>query len=95
MRLFTRRGFDWSERFPLISEAARRLRTPSFVIDGEAVWLGSEGMSDFDKLHSRKHDAEVKLVAFDLLEVSDKDLRIEPLRARKAIARDAVGKAQR
>ncbi len=85
VRLFTRRGFDWSDRFPLISEAARRLRTPSFVIDGEAVWLGSEGMSDFDKLHSRKHDAEVKFVAFDLLEVGGKDLRIEPLRARKPL----------
>ncbi len=36
VRLLTRRGYDWSDRFPLISEAARRLPTPSFVIDGEA-----------------------------------------------------------
>ncbi|MGE5137910.1 MAG: hypothetical protein ACM3JD_00490 [Rudaea sp.] len=85
VRLFTRQGFDWSDRFPLISEAARRLRAASFVIDGEAVWLDAGGMSDFNKLHSRKHDTEVKLVAFDLLEVSGKDARIEPLRARKAL----------
>ena len=38
VRLFTRRGFDWSDRFPLISEAARRLRPQSFVIDGEEGW---------------------------------------------------------
>ena len=42
-------------------------------------------MSDFDKLHSRKHDDEVKLVAFDLLAVGGKDVRIEPLRARKPL----------
>ncbi len=92
VRLFTRRGFDWSDRFPLISEAARRLRTPSFVIDGEAVWLDSEGMSDFNKLHSRKHDAEVKLVAFDLLAVGGKDVRIEPLHARKALLKMLLAK---
>ncbi len=38
VRLFTRNGHDWSDRFPLISEAALRNRTSSsFVIDGEAV----------------------------------------------------------
>ena len=37
VRLFTRSGHDWSNRFPLISEAALRYRNSSFVIDGEAV----------------------------------------------------------
>jgi bifunctional non-homologous end joining protein LigD len=37
VRLFTRRGYDWSERYPLIVEAASRLRTKTFVIEGEAV----------------------------------------------------------
>jgi bifunctional non-homologous end joining protein LigD len=57
VRMFTRNGHDWSDRYPLIVEAARNLRTPAFVIDGEAVWLGADGMSDFNKLHSHKHDA--------------------------------------
>ena len=55
VRLFTRRGFDWSDRFPLISEAERRLRTQSFVIDGEAVWLDDSGLSPFDRAHPQKH----------------------------------------
>jgi bifunctional non-homologous end joining protein LigD len=38
-RLFTRRGYDWSDRFPLIVEDASRLRTPFFVMNGEAVIL--------------------------------------------------------
>ena len=45
VRLFTRRGFDWSGRFPLIVEAARKLRTASFVIDGEAVILSDNPSS--------------------------------------------------
>ena len=59
MRLFTRNGHDWSDRFPLITEAALRNRNSSFVIDGEAVLLGVDGRSDFNGLHSRKHDHEV------------------------------------
>jgi bifunctional non-homologous end joining protein LigD len=55
VRLFTRNGHDWSDRFPLISD-----RNSSFVIDGEAVLLGVDGRSDFNGLHSRKHDHEVE-----------------------------------
>jgi hypothetical protein len=40
VRLFTRNGHDWTDRYPLIVEAALRNRPASFVIDGEAVLLG-------------------------------------------------------
>jgi len=56
VRLFTRNGHDWSGRYPLIVEAALRNRNSSFVVDGEAVLLGVDGVSDFNGLHSRKHD---------------------------------------
>jgi ATP dependent DNA ligase-like protein len=65
VRLFTRNGHDWTDRYPLIVEAALRNRATSFVIDGEAVLLGVDGVSDFDGLHARQHDAEVQLYAFD------------------------------
>ena len=61
----TRRGYDWSERYPLINQAALRLRRSSFVIDGEAVVLGPDGISDFDALHTGKRNAEVRLSARD------------------------------
>ncbi len=93
VRLFTRRGFDWTDRFPLIVETARRLRTSTFVIDGEAVWLDDAGMSQFDRLHSRKHDHEVQLIAFDLLAVGGDDVRREPLHARKALLQRLVVKS--
>jgi bifunctional non-homologous end joining protein LigD len=60
VRLFTRNGHDWTDRYPLIVEAALRNRSTSFVIDGEAVLLGVDGVSDFDGLHSRLHDDEVQ-----------------------------------
>jgi ATP-dependent DNA ligase len=83
VRLLTRRGYDWSDRYPLIITAARNLKTSSFVIDGEAVWLTATGLADFDRLMSRQHDGEIKLLAFDLLAVDGSDIRCEPLIERK------------
>lgn len=84
VRLFTRNGHDWSDRYPLIVEAALKNRRSSFVTDGEAVLLGVDGVSDFDGLHSRKHDDEVQLYAFDALMLDGDDLRKLPLSMRKA-----------
>jgi ATP-dependent DNA ligase len=83
VRLFTRNGHDWSDRYPLIAEAALRNRNSSFVIDGEAVLLGVDGRSDFDGLHSRRLDDEVQFYAFDMLVSDGEDLRKLPLSMRK------------
>jgi bifunctional non-homologous end joining protein LigD len=83
VRLFTRNGHDWTDRYPLIVEAALKNRSSSFVIDGEAVLLGVDGVSDFDGLHSRQHDDEVQLYAFDILAADGDDLRKLPLAMRK------------
>jgi bifunctional non-homologous end joining protein LigD len=84
VRLWTRNGHNWTDRFPLITEAALRNRNTSFVIDGEAVLLGVDGRSDFNGLHSRKHDAEVQFYAFDMLMSDGEDLRkLLPLSMRK------------
>jgi hypothetical protein len=79
VRLFTRNGNEWTERYPLIVEAALRNRASSFVIDGEAVLLGVDGVSDFNGLHSRRHDDEVQLYAFDILALEGEDLMKLPL----------------
>ncbi len=84
VRIRTRNGHDWTNRFPLIVEAAEWLRATSFVIDGEGVILRADGVSDFDRLHSRRHDGEVQLLGFDLLELDGTDLRRHPLTTRKA-----------
>jgi hypothetical protein len=61
------------------SSNARTIRQKRFVLDGEAVILGVDGIADFDKLHSRQHDEEVQLCAFDILVEGGDDLRKFPL----------------
>ena len=83
VRLFTKNGNDWTSRFPWIVESALKNRRKQFVIDGEAVILGVDGVPDFNALHSRKHDDEVQLYAFDCLVLDGEDLRQLPLSMRK------------
>jgi hypothetical protein len=56
VRLITRGGYDWTKCYPWIAEAALKNRQKRFVIDGEAVILGVDGISDFDALFSGKHN---------------------------------------
>src|SRR5208337_1827375 len=94
IRLFTRHGYDWSRRYPRIVDALASLRVTSIIIDGEAVWCGSDGKSDFDKLHSRAHDRDVILYAFDLLELNGEDRRQHPLEKRKAKLEKILARSQ-
>jgi hypothetical protein len=50
VRLFTRHGYDWTERFSAIAAATRDIRATSFTIDGEAVIAGPDGVAAFDEL---------------------------------------------
>jgi bifunctional non-homologous end joining protein LigD len=84
VRLITRNGYDWTKRYPWIFESALKNRQKQFVIDGEAVILGVDGRSDFDALHSSKHNEEVQLYAFDMLVGDGDDMRSLPLSMRKA-----------
>jgi bifunctional non-homologous end joining protein LigD len=63
------------------------------VIDGEAVWCDDSGLAIFDKLHSRTHDDQVFLYAFDLLDLNGEDWRPRPLEERKARLAELLAKA--
>jgi bifunctional non-homologous end joining protein LigD len=96
VRLFTRRGYDWTERYPAIASAASKLRARSFTLDGEAVVCGPDGVAVFDALHRRGRVTEAILQAFDLLELDGEDFRPLPLAKRKdrlarLVARVPVG----
>ncbi|WP_333968632.1 ATP-dependent DNA ligase [Bradyrhizobium sp. CCBAU 45384] len=67
VRSITRGGYNWANRYPWNVGAARKMRQKRFVLDGEAVVLGVDGISDFNAMHSRKHDHEVQFCAFDIL----------------------------
>jgi len=58
VRLLTRNGIDWSDRYPLIAEAAGALRARSCIIDGEAVACDDNGIASFDLVqHHRANDS--------------------------------------
>jgi bifunctional non-homologous end joining protein LigD len=84
VRLYSRPGNDLTYRFPLIVMAVAQLGPQSCIIDGEAVACGDDGLSSFDRIRYRRHDASVFLYAFDLVELDGDDLRREPLAVRKA-----------
>jgi bifunctional non-homologous end joining protein LigD len=69
IRLLTRNGHDWSQRYPLIAAAVDALKVRSCLIDGEAVACGDDGLPAFERLRYRCQDRAVFLFAFDLLEL--------------------------
>ena len=92
VRLITRRGIAWTERFPLIAEAASALPCKSCLIDGEAVACDDRGLADFQLL--RRRGKPVILYAFDLLQLDGEDLRGEPIEKRKAALAKLLRKAR-
>ena len=91
-RIYTRRGADWTKRFPAIVEAARKINAASFYADGEGVVCNANGVALFDKLHSKANDHAVFLYAFDLLEIEGEDLTPVPLEERKARLRKLLAR---
>src|SRR5215203_5127997 len=48
VRLFTRNGNDWTERFPLVVEAIGALKVESCIIDGEITVCRPDGVTSFE-----------------------------------------------
>jgi bifunctional non-homologous end joining protein LigD len=94
VRLLTRRGIDWTTRYPSIAASVAALACRSCLIDGEVVICGEDGIPVFDRLrYGRQPQSEAVLFAFDLLEVGGKDLRRAPLEERKGALAKLVRKA--
>jgi bifunctional non-homologous end joining protein LigD len=81
VRVFSRRGTDYTERVPRIVDTLARLPAASVTIDGEGVACDPNGVTNFDLLRAaldRPARREVFLYAFDLLELDGRDVRREP-----------------
>jgi bifunctional non-homologous end joining protein LigD len=91
VRLRTRKGLDWSKRFPSIARAAESL--PDGLIDGEAVALDANGVPSFAALQaalSEEKTEDLVFFAFDLLFDGKEDLRKLSLEDRKQRLRDLL-----
>jgi bifunctional non-homologous end joining protein LigD len=83
VKLWSRRGADFTSRFPRIAEAVRGLSVERTLLDGEAVVLRADGQSDFEGLLTKLGGEIASFVAFDLLSLEGGDLRLLPLEERR------------
>ncbi|MDB5421276.1 MAG: uncharacterized protein JWR59_1223, partial [Brevundimonas sp.] len=93
--LKTRKGLDWSAKFPEIVAAGAKLKDGLY--DGEVVALDTTGAPDFAALQAAISDSKTKnlvFFVFDLLFEGLEDLRPLPLSQRKARLETAVSKAR-
>lgn len=94
-RLVTRRGQDWTDRFPGIAAAVAGLPPGDAVLDGEVVILRPDGSSDFQALQNvMNSDAAGSPVymVFDVLYAAGVDLTRAPLLERKALLARLLGR---
>jgi ATP-dependent DNA ligase len=90
VRLYTRHGTDFTDRFPLITAALESLPVRSCLIDGEGIVVDERGLSVFDVLRYRVRDQAAVLCAFDLIAFEGRDLRWSPLEHRKRLLADVL-----
>ena len=82
--LKTRKGLDWSDKFPAIAKEGGAL--PDALIDGEIVALDHNGAAGLFRAAGgdfRRQDRRSHLLRFDLLFAGGEDLRALPLVERK------------
>lgn len=92
VKVFTRRGNDWTKRFRKIAADASGIAVGSAIIDGEVVVPSANGVSDFSVLQNelKGRSTKIVLVAFDLLCLNGHDMRMLPLLARKAALKQII-----
>ena len=84
IRLLTRTGLDWTEKFPNTVEALRSLPVRSAYIDGELCSMTAEGLTSFSYTQAAESEGEGLIyIGFDLLHVDGEDLRSSPYWKRK------------
>ena len=88
VRLYSRRGSEYTDRLPGMVEAFAKLPTQSAILDGELVLIDPRGSAHFYRLMaqmrtSHPDESQLMFMAFDLLHQDGVDLRQLPLCERK------------
>jgi bifunctional non-homologous end joining protein LigD len=98
VRLLTRKGLDWTAKFPNVAEAVAKLGANTALIDGEVVIEDENGISTFSGLQAALKAGEQKrffYYVFDLLHLDGRDLSELPLIERRAVLAKLIGHQQR
>jgi bifunctional non-homologous end joining protein LigD len=69
VKVFTRRGNDWTRRFKKVADDAFLINARSAIIDGEIVVPATDSTTDFSVLQNelKGKSTKIVMVAFDLL----------------------------
>ncbi|CAH2404737.1 ATP-dependent DNA ligase [Mesorhizobium ventifaucium] len=78
VRLFTRRGLDWTPKYRDLAKAAVSLDVESAIIDGEIIVLNNAGLPDLGELRAGKDIAAL---------LQCHVAQIVPVEVRKAVTR--------
>jgi bifunctional non-homologous end joining protein LigD len=94
VRLYTRSGLDWTDKFSALVEPLQKLKIGSALIDGEICAFDAKGRTDFSTLQNvLKTGGRLEFFAFDLLEADGNDLSGLPLVERKERLEKLLGKS--
>jgi len=96
VRLLTRNGLDWTDRFPAVAQALSKLKFRSALLDGEVVVEDDRGRSSFvDLVRALKTNRSDEMVyyAFDALHLDGIGIAALPLEARKALLMQSLSGA--
>ena len=80
--LFSRGGTEWSDRYPEITVAVRKLPTRAVILDAELTACRDDGWTSFSALLRGRHE-HLCIWVFDILSQNGKDLRELPLASRR------------
>jgi ATP-dependent DNA ligase len=85
VKILTRRGNDWTEKYPTIAKALAGLPTKSAYLDGELCGVLPDGRTAFNLIQNAMEHGDASLVyfVFDLLFLDGEDLTALPLVDRK------------
>ena len=91
IRLYTRNGLDWAERYSNFPRAFHLVPCQNALIDGEVIADGPEGTSAFSNLQrALESRLPVRFFAFDLLVLDGNSLTHKPLSRRKEQLRNLL-----
>jgi len=85
VKIITRRGNDWTDKYPTVARALLELPTKSAYLDGELCGVLPDGRTAFNLIQNAMQHGDAALVyfVFDLLYLDGQDLTGLPLVDRK------------
>lgn len=93
VKVYSRRGYDWTQQFRGIADAANALGSHDVALDGEAVAYGTNGLPDYQQLRrelGRRSSTRLHYLVFDLLYLDGYDLRGAPYLRRKELLQELL-----